>query len=176
VPLQSPTTVDPLAQAAMVAYCGWDPTALVVDQQILLDGNGALALFLPSLYVTAVSAVTVTLVDGSTYAAQIGTGLDVSWNVGGELDWLPTATGGAGCWPEGLQNVAVTYSGGYATVPTDLQAALNSLSARMPKVTSGLTQAKIGTASMTYAQSVAQGGLLAVEQWVFDKYRIVKVA
>lgn len=176
MPLQSPTTIDPLALAAMVAYCGWDPTTPVVDEQILLDGNGTLSMFLPSLYVTAVTAVAVTLPDGSTYAAQIGTGLDVSWSVGGELTWLSTALGGVGCWPEGNQNIAVTYSGGYPAIPDDLQAALDSLTTRMPKVTSGLTQAKIGTASMTYAAALAQGGLLSVEQWVFDKYRIVKAA
>lgn len=176
MPLQSPTSVDPLAQAAMVAYCRWDPTAVVTDETVLLDGNGALALFLPSLYVTAVSAVSVTLPDGSTYAAKIGSGLDVAWNEGGQLAWLPSSMSGVGYWPEGLRNVSVTYSGGYATVPADLQAALNSLTNRMPKVLSGLTTAKIGTASMTYGAALAAGGLLSVEQWVFDRYRIIGAA
>lgn len=174
--LQSPTAVDPLAQAAMVAYCRWDPTTPVVNETVLLDGNGALSLFLPSLYVTAVTAVTVTWQDGSTYAAQIGTGLDVAWNEGGELSWLPTAMQGFGCWPEGRRNIAVTYSGGYATVPADLQAALNSLSNRMANVTSGIASKKVGTAAIAYAQTLAQGGLLLVEQMVFDRYRIVGVA
>lgn len=173
MPLQSPTSVDPLALAAMVAYCRWDPTAVVSDATALLDGNGALEMCLPSLYVTGVSAVVVTLPDGSAYDAQIGTGYDVAWNEGGVLAWLPSSLSGFAYWPEGKQNIAVTYSGGYETIPDDLQAALNSLTARMPKIQSGLSQAKIGTAAMTYAAGIAAGGLLAVEQWVFDRYRII---
>lgn len=168
-------TVDPLAQAAMVAYCDWDPTDAVADATILLDGNGTTSLFLPSLYVTDVTAVVVTLPDGTTYDAQIGTGADVSWSQNGELRWLPTAVYGVGCWPEGDRNVSVTYSGGYSPTPADLAAALDSLTTRMPKITSGLTSAKIGTASMTYAAAVASGGLLLVEQMVLDRYRIPRV-
>lgn len=167
--------VSALTQAVMVAYCHWDPTTPVVNEQVLLDGSGTRLLTLPSLYVTAVSAVTVTRWDASTYAAQIGAGGDVGWSENGELAWLPSSLQGNG-WPEGKQNVAVTYSGGYATTPPDLAAALASIDQRLPKIQSGLQNAKIGTASMTYAATVAAGGLLVVEQMVLDRYRIVQVA
>jgi len=164
-----------LTVAVMVAYCHWDPTTAVTGQQVVLDGNGTRHLTLPSLHVTAVSAVTVTYSDGSTYAATIGPGGDVGWNEGGELVWLPSSLQ-ANAWPEGIANVAVTYSGGYATTPDDLAAALASIDARLPKIQSGLVTAKIGTASMTYAAQVAAGGLLLVEQMVLDRYRIMQVA
>lgn len=169
-------TTDPLAQAAMVAYCGWDPTTVVTAATVDLDGDGTSVLFLPSLHVTDVTAVTVTLPDGSTYAAQIGTGSDVTWAENGTLIWRPEAGSPLGCWPEGQQNVAVTYSGGYSAVPADLAAALASLSARMPTIQTGMTQAKIGTAVITRGPTISEGALLLVEQMVFDRYRIVRAA
>lgn len=175
-------TVDPLAQAVMVAYCGWDPTTPVAAETVNLDGNGTLLLALPSLYVTAVTAVTVTDHLGVVYQATIdqpGTstdgGNDVGWSVNGCLSWHPWTTSQYSEWPCGEQNIAVTYSGGYTVVPADLQAALDNLSARIPNMT-GATSKRLGSASISYAQTIAQGNLLLVEQMVFDRYRLPKVS
>jgi len=154
----------------MVAHCGWDPTVPVTDETITLDGNGTFWLFLPSLHVIAVSAVVVTNPDGSTYTATIGPGLnDVGWSENGTLTWQSSCNGGA--WPEMQQSVSVTYSGGYATIPADLQAALDKLSSRMPSIT-GASVKRLGSASISKSAAVATGGLLLVEQMVFDRYRI----
>lgn len=160
----------------MVAYCGWDPTVVVTNEVVKLDGTGTALAFLPSLHVTDVSAVTVDYWDGSPYAAQIGEGLDVAWGENGTLRWLGSSLSGLGGFPEGTANVSVTYSGGYAVVPADLAAALASLSGRMPTIQSGAQTARIGTALIARAASLAEGGLLLVEQMVFDRYRIVKAA
>ena len=168
-------TTDPLAQAAMVAYCGWDPTAVVTDAVLTLDGTGTSLAFLPSLHVTDVSAVTVTYSDGLVYDAIIGADGDIVWSENGTLRWLPTSMQ-FGVFPAGTANIAVTYSGGYTEVPADLAAALDSLSGRMPTIQSAVTQAKIGTAVITRGSAIAEGGLLLVEQMVFDRYRIVKAA
>jgi hypothetical protein len=167
---------DPLAQAVMVAYCGWDPTVAVTNQTVLLDGNGTFWAFLPSLNVTAVSSVVVTNPDGSTYTAALdySAGIaDVGWSANGTLVWQSPSNGG--CWPNLPQTIAVTYSGGYATVPADLQAALDKLSSRMPSM-SGATSKRLGSAAFSYAASVAGGGLLTVEQMVFDRYRLPRAA
>lgn len=162
--------VDPLAQAAMVIYCGWDPTVLVTNQPVQVDGNGTPWAFLPSLNVTAVTAVTVTNWDGSTYVATVGAGFnDVGWSANGILTWQSSNNGA--CWPLGQQAISVTYSGGYPAVPADLAAALAHLSARMPAI-SGATSARLGTAAFSYAATVAAGGLLLIEQMVFDGYRL----
>jgi hypothetical protein len=164
-------STDPLAQAAMVAYCGWDPTIPVNNETVLLDGNGTFWAFLPSLHVTAVTAVVVTNPDGSTYTATVGPGMtDVGWSENGTLTWQ--SCNNYGIWPAGQQSIAVTYSGGYSAAPPDLDAALASLTARMPKVQSGRTTARLGSAAIGYASNVAAGGLLLVEQMVFDRYRI----
>lgn len=165
---------DPMAVAAMVAYCGWDPTVPVSSVTVALDGDGTFLARLPSLYVTDVSAVVVTNPDGSTYAATVGTGTaDVSWSENGVMLWQSCNNGG--CFPEGQQNIAVTYSGGYTAVPADLDAALNHLSGRVAGM-NGATSKRLGSASISYAQSVADGGLLLIEQMVFDSYRIPRVA
>lgn len=166
---------DPLAQAVMVAYCGWDPTVVVTAGTVLLDGDGTFCAFLPSLYVTAVAGVTVTNPDGSTYTATIGPGSnDVGWSENGTLTWQSCENGGR--WPSGQQTISVTYSGGYAQAPADLQAALDSLSKRMPQIQTGAVSQRLGSAAVSYAQSVASGGLLLVEQMVFDRYRLPKAA
>lgn len=163
------TEPDPLAMAAVVAYCGWDPMAAVQDETVLLDGNGTRLLTLPSLHVTAVSAVVVTQFQTDPLTATIGYGLDVDWKQNGCLIWS-----GCGVWPVGSRNVAVTYSGGYAVAPHDLVAAVNNLSGRLGNM--GHTGARLGSASINYSHVIQSGGLLAVEQMVFDRYRIMKAA
>lgn len=170
-------STDPLAQAVMVAYCGWDPTLLVTGGTVTLDGNGTSVLTLPSLYVTAVTAVTVTDCAGTVHAysagdtpATIGPGrTSISWSENGVLTCKDPMLGRV--WPEDDGNVTVTYSGGYVAPPDDLQAALDHLTARVPQLT-GATSRRLGSASITVAQQIANGGLLLVEQMVLDRYRL----
>jgi hypothetical protein len=164
---------SPLASAVMVAYCGWDPTVLVSDETVLLDGLGGPVLMLPSLHVTDVSAVEVTNRDGSVYTSTLtGTYPDVGWSSNGVLTWGSSCNGGV--WPVGQQNVAVTYSGGYNGPPDDLQAALDNLTGRLAKL--GWTTAKMGSAAVSFGTQIAQGGLLLIEQMVFDRYRLPRAA
>lgn len=159
---------DPLAQAVMVAYCGWDPTEHVTDQEILLAGNGTRVLTLPSLHVTAVSACSVTDRWGTVLDLSIGPGAtDLSWSENGVLTLKNCARLRA--FPEDQQNVAVTYSGGYAEIPADLQAALDSIGKRAH----GIRSKTMGKTAYTY---FASGDLLLVEKMVLDRYRIVKAS
>lgn len=173
---------DPLALATMVAYCGWDPTLVVANEPITLDGNGLRMLTLPSLYVTGVSSVVVTDQSGGTHTylstdtpATIGPGNTlIGWSENGTLINGDPAL--AGAWPLDTRNVVVTYSGGYSAIPAELQAVLDSLTARMPTAKAGLTAKRMGLSSFNYAASIAAGGLLTVEQMVLDRFRIVKAA
>lgn len=166
-------SVDPLAQAAMVARCRWDPTEVVTDRTIDLDGNGQPVLMLPSLHVTAVSAVQLVDCEGNITDLVIGpaVGAQVGWREDGELVWRDCGPG----WPEGDRNVQVTYSGGYDPVPEDLAAALASLSKRTAGP-AGAVQRRMGTAAVVFAQNIAEGGLLTTEAMVFDRYRIYGAA
>lgn len=176
-------TTDPLAQAAVVAYCGWDPTVQVTDQTVLLDGNGTSLLVLPSLHVTGVSAVTFTDQWGSTTARTVAPTAtpavgdaptaDVGWSENGCLIWNGCDYGG---WPVGQRNIAVIYSGGYASIPADIQAVLDSISRRTGGPNLGAVSTRMGTAAVTFGQQLASGGLLLVETMVLDRYRIPRVA
>lgn len=156
------TSPDPLAAAAMVAYCGWDPTAIVSDVTIAGDGNGTRLLTLPSLYVTDVSAVSIVDCDGDVVTQDAA---DVGWSENGKLEWQSW-----GVWPEGSRNILVTYSGGYDSIPDDLSAALAHLSGRLAGM--GATSRRMGTGSVSFGAAIADGGLLLVEQMVFDRYKI----
>jgi hypothetical protein len=167
--------VDPLAEAVMVAYCGWNPAILVSNATVVLDGNGTSLAFLPCLNVTAVASVAVTNSDGSVYATTIGAGMtDVGWAANGVLTWQ--SWNNCGAWPYSPGSIAVTYSGGYDGPPDDLLAALNSVAGRISQMQSGRTSARLGSAAFTYSATAAAGGLLMVEQMIFDKYRIPRVA
>lgn len=167
--------LDPLAVAAMVSHCGWDPLEVVTDRRVVLNGNGTTLLTLPSLRVTDVSLVEVTDPYGvSTSPTLTGAAAEVAqvqWSEDGCLEWT-----GCGVWPEGRRNVAVTYSGGYDVAPPDLLAALASIAKRTGGPMFGAVGRKMGTASVTFGRQFAEGDLLVVESMVFDRYRILGVA
>ncbi|HJQ00084.1 MAG TPA: hypothetical protein VJ851_00660 [Jatrophihabitans sp.] len=165
-------TLDPFARAVMVAYCKWDPTEVVTDKTVYLNGNGTPLLTLPSLYVTDVSEVVITDRAGSVSTATVGVGaVDLEWSEDGCLECT-------GCrfsvFPAGRRNVAVTYSGGYETVPDTLQPALDSIAKRAPSATSGVQKRKLLNAEIQYAASLMAGQLLITEQMVLDQFRIMQ--
>lgn len=170
------TSPDPLALAAVVAYLGWDPSVDVQNETVNLDGNGTPVVALPSLNVTGVSAVTVTDYWGTSYTAELVTApVDVQWSPNGVLTWRSSQF--CGVWPEGSQNVAVTYSAGYGGAwPEDLTAAINSISKRTSGALLGATSARMGSAAINFGQKVAAGDLTVVEQMVLDRYRLPRSA
>lgn len=169
------TEPDPLAVAAMVAYCGWDPTTPVIGAVAALDGNGTRFLSLPSLHVTAVTSVSVTDLWGTVTTPTVGPGLDVGWSPNGCLTW--NGWDNCGTWPVGQGNVVVTYDSGYDDgPPDDLVAALVSLSKRTTSPVFGATSRRMGSAGVSFGQQVSSGDLLAVERMVFDRYRIPRAS
>ncbi len=156
----------------MISRCGWDPLELVRDRTLLLDGNGISLLTLPSLWVTDVSAVVVTDLGGTAWPLTIGPCLnDIAWSDNGVLE-LKTGWVCGGIFPADRRNVAVTYSGGYAKPPDDLQAALDSVSKRAARESSNVRSKRMGQTSITYNDP----NLLTTEQMVFDRYRLFKAA
>lgn len=162
---------DPLALAAMVAWCKWNPLLQVTSEVILLDGNGTTLLTLPSLHVTAVEAVTVTDRYDATYSLTIGTGsADVEWSDDGTLSLCSMTLG---CWPAGKRNIEVRYSGGYAPddpEAAEVQAVLDSIGKRVGPMSAGIKSKSMGKARFDYFEP----DLTAVEQMVLNRYRIIQ--
>lgn len=90
------------ALAAARRYCGWHVTPVLTSTAITIDGPGQAYLFLPTLNLTAVSAV-----------VENGVSLNVAtlgWSARGVLVKTDNTI-----WAAGLSNITATVSHGYAT-------------------------------------------------------------
>jgi len=174
------------AQAALTAatsairnYCR-QHLSLVSDETITLDGKGGTKIFLPELPVISVASV---VEDGETLVE----GTDYKLGQHGILHRIGAK------WSVGIQNITVTYSHGYATIPDDIaavcaRAASRTYQAGLRAADSGgvlgVASKQLGDFSVAY-QSEAGGGagegvmgasaarmLLLSEKDILDKYRI----
>lgn len=164
-----------LALAAVVGYCGWNPTVTAGPQpSVTLDGNGTGLLALPCLGVTGVSALSFTDNFGTTYTLDPVNDIEVSANGLVALKCPNSANQYA--FPEGFGNVHVTYSGGLSDSVdiANVTAALGSIDGRL--VSMGLMKAEIGSAKLQYGATFQSGDLLDIEKIVLDRYRLPKVS
>lgn len=148
-------------QAAIRRYCGWH-IAPEITETIVLDGDGSRHLWLPSLHVTAVTAVT----NGDTV-------LDVT----DDLDWSETGFIELRCsrWTERPRRISVELTHGYEEIPADLVELAVSLAARAASSPSGAISEHAGQVSLTFGtfNGVAGGlALLAHEKELLSEYRL----
>lgn len=164
------------ATAAIRNYCR-QYLELVEDEEITLDSKGGSWLFLPQLPVVDVSEVIeddVTLTPDDDYIlGQHGK----LYRVGQT-------------WCKGVQNITITYSHGYETLPDDIvavctRAASRAFQAGLRAVETdavpGVASKSLGDFSVSYASDTAVEGmmgasgarmLLMSEKDVLDAYRI----
>lgn len=153
----------------------------VADDEVTFDGKGGARLYLPQLPVVSVSKVVEdgeTLVDGTDYKL-------------GAYGILHRLEGNE--WAEGLQNITVTYTHGYETIPDDIVDVCTRAAARAYQLglrsaedagVPGVASKQLGDFAVTYA-SEAGGGvgegvmgasaarmLLLSEKDMLNEYRI----
>ena len=134
---------------------------------VSLDGTGTDLLFLPQRPVTAAGTVEVngTAVTDYTFTETgklIRTSDDEpTWSTWGQT-YQPAAY-----WPEGRQNVSVTYTHG-GSVPNDVRMVAMMIAYRLV-TQGGATQEQVGDVRKTYA--VAATDLTNGEQAILRKYR-----
>lgn len=104
------------AEAKVRTYCRWHIAPSRTETVTLYPEYGLETLMLPSLYVTAVTAVT----DGTTTLATT----DYLWRPNGILRRLPGLW-----WSLDNQGVTVTFTHGYDEPPADVTAAVQELAA-----------------------------------------------
>lgn len=149
-----------------------------ITDTVALDGTGTDLILLPERPVNAVGTVVVNGVtkgtldyvsttDGKLFATS-GTANWTTWETG--WSWI---RGGTAKWPEGRQNVVVTYDHGYvdgtvAAIPSDVRMVALALASRMAiqGVAASETQ---GTDAIRYAGNSTE--LLAGERAILYKYR-----
>jgi hypothetical protein len=109
------------ASAYIERYCDRKFTAGSTTEKI--DGNDLDYIFVKNSYITALTSLTITESDGTeTSVAPGNLGFDA--NRDNCRIWFDEDNGSAFWWfPKGYQNITVTYSYGYSTIPEDLQEA-----------------------------------------------------
>jgi hypothetical protein len=141
------------ASGLVRGYTGWH-IAPTITETLLMQGQGGAYLSLPTLFVTAVSAVTI---DGVA-ATMPG---DVTWGANGRLYW------GGALWPTSFGSVTVTFTHGYAVVPADVRAVTKAVARRMVANPSLARQEAVAGYSATY-----DGVLLGEERYRLARYRL----
>lgn len=164
------------ASAVIKNYCNQD-IEQVSDDTILVDGTGSPKLFLPELPVSSITSVKIdgVLLDPTCYAlAENG----VLWRKYGK-------------WTVGAQNIEVTYTHGYASIPEDVKGVCYrsasrlyqaQLKAKRQDFVSGLQSVSVGDWSETYEGDKGSSGesdkgvsaartLLMSEKDILNKYR-----
>lgn len=128
------------------------PVALVTDDVITLDGNGAASLLLPAAPVTRVSRV---LVRGQAV-------VDYQWSASGMLRRE------AG-WPDELGAVEVTYSHGYDPVPAEIAHAVLDTAEAAFNSSDDVASMTVGGQQVTFRQGVSQTWSTAVELYRLNR-------
>lgn len=139
------------------------------------DGNARTQLFLGNFPVTTLASVTVTDPDGgqtqlaaSCFDLNESTG-EIRFKAGGPCDLTH--------FPAGLSNVAVSYTGGFATVPADVIEAAAQTALWLHEyatVGTGVASERLGDYSRTF-RKVAASGLPASVKALLAPYRNVRV-
>lgn len=149
----------------------------LATETVTLDGTGTDALVLPQLPVNNVGTVSIrgTVVDPQFYDLKdngvlvrvYGTATTSNQPLFSD-DWQYVNSYSEVRWPLGRQNISVTYSHGYGTVPADLQEVALSLASRL--VIQGVAlQESTGPNSIRYA--VSSTDLTSGEKAIIRKYR-----
>lgn len=123
--------------------------SLVVDETIYLSGTGARGLLLPATPIVSTPTVRI---DGKTVPAT-------DYEIGRTAGILRHRTG----WPDGLENIEITYTHGYSQIPGDIADAILEMAEAFFNMTAGIEQVTSGSESVKIANSLINGG--ATSSW-----------
>lgn len=158
----SPASTPQDAAAALIrAYCHWHIWPRMTET-VVCDGPGTDLLVLPTLMLTAVSAVTETRrgVGGAPVALNVAT--DVDWSEAG-LVWHVDRRR----WTSKPRGVSVTFEHGYQNAPSQIVQLATALAARAASNPTRLKRMQVGQRSEDYETA----GLLQDEMAILAPYR-----
>lgn len=145
------------AEAEVVAYCGWHIAPTRTDE-LVVDSNGADALLLPTLRMTELDELSV---DDSPVDVS-----SVEWSEAGFVRR-------DAAWPNKLRGVAVTFTHGYATMPLDVTAVIERLTARVLEAQGQGLLVQVGQVRVaTDSDGLPYSGLAELDRIVLDRYRL----
>jgi hypothetical protein len=168
--------------AALAVTMACDTVRMITEQDftpltsetIRLDGTGTDTLLLPQAPVSAAGTVVVNggTLDNNEYTLRAdGALIRIYTGTDGTATWSSWATSPCSYWPQGRQNVSVTYDHGYAAgtlVPDDVRMVAMMIASRL--AVQGVDQSRrVGQSQVTYA--VSSTDLTAGEKAILRKYK-----
>jgi hypothetical protein len=131
------------------------PVHLIEDDTVLLDGDGGITLLLPGTPCTDISVK----VDGVTVT---------DYSISAAAGVLRRTTG---AWPDGLGNIEVTFTHGWADIPGAIQDAVLEQAAVQALVPIGVQSESAIGQSVTYG---LQSTIGVTQKWTdaVDRYRL----
>lgn len=117
------------------------PVSLIVDDVVLLDGDGSQALILPAAPVIGTPTVKVADV------------LVTDFSVSSRHGVLRRKAG----WSDDLGNIEVTYTHGYENIPGDIQDAVLEQAELQFQILAGVTQMSLGSQSVAFGTKATVG-------------------
>ena len=139
-------------------WCGWHVTPVKTADQITLDGPGGTMLWLPTLYLSAVTAITE---DGNAVSLN-----DVEWSATGMIRKTLQRL-----WTEKLRGITVTFNHGYATAP-DFDNVVLSVADRKSQAPTGGPAVGIGPFRFSENRPVTGSPFTVEELAVLHKFRL----
>lgn len=136
----------------------------VSGESITLNGHGGGAILLPELPATNIQFVTV---NGTTVSDYVLEDNGILRRTAGTGDYDRYA---GGTWPEGVQNITVKYTHGYAgtAVPRDLKMVALQIAQRLVVQGVALSE-QVGQTRVTYANAATD--LTSTERIILGKYK-----
>jgi hypothetical protein len=153
------------ALAAARNYCGWHVTPEMTDVEVTIDGPGGPLLILPTLKLTALTAVTEKTFYGDNIIVDVQ---DLDWSTRGLV-----AKRSRMLWTDRFQGVTVTMSHGFDDAP-DFDAALLAAIDRGAFSTVADTVKVIGPFQYD-TTTVTSGIFTATERAILDRYMLERL-
>lgn len=149
------------ASGSIRNYCGWSISREVVTDEPI-DTNGSGLILLPTLLLVSVEQISV----GDTWLLER---TDYRWSKKGMIRRYPYGTN----WPRGFQEVYVSYTHGYETVPDEIRALTVGLAVRLTSaVPPNVAQKTVGAISITYSGTSQSLELDAGTMALLDAYAL----
>jgi len=169
-------TLITVASKAVENYCNREFTSQTVSNEIH-DGDGEKDLFLRNFPVASITQVVITENDGDTVTIT-GTYFRINQRTG-QIIFEPAETADYSYFPEGFQNISVTYVAGYSTIPEPVQEATVQLIAWLKSESDkdpNLKAEKLGDWSASYGGTTGtEGGLPQSVRRLLGAYRSMSV-
>lgn len=110
-------------EAAVRSYCGWHIWP-VVTETVTINGSGRRIQPLPTLYLTAVTSVTETVVWGGSSTTTTLDAVDYGWSQAGYLTRYRGGYRWGPQWTDQPRGVSASIEHGYADCPPEVQAVI----------------------------------------------------